>query len=52
MMENYFTDQKWMDFCLPFPKLNINLLDLGFKCGPWNFEREIVNKDNFLLRIE
>jgi hypothetical protein len=44
-----------VDGFLPsFSQININLLDLGFKCGSMEFyEREIVNKDNcFLLRIE
>jgi hypothetical protein len=48
MMENYFTDQKWMDF-LPsfFPNQLLISHDLGLNVAPWNFyEREIVNKDN------
>jgi hypothetical protein len=48
MMENYFTDQKWMDF-LPsfFPTQLLVSHDLGLNVAPWNFyEREIINKDN------
>lgn len=48
MMENYFTDQKWIDF-LPsfFPNQLLISHDLGLNVAPWNFyEREIVNKDN------
>lgn len=47
MMENYFTDQKWMDF-LPsfFPTQLLISSDLGLNVAPWNFfEREIVNID-------
>ena len=47
MMENYFTDQKWMDF-LPsfFPSQLLISTDLGLNVAPWNFfEREIVNVD-------
>lgn len=48
MMENYFTDQKWMDF-LPsfFPDQLLISRDLGLNVAPWNFyEREVVSKDN------
>lgn len=48
MMENYFTDQKWMDF-LPsfFPTQLLISHDLGLNVAPWNFyEREIINRDN------
>jgi hypothetical protein len=48
MMENYFTDQKWMDF-LPsfFPTQLLVSHDLGLNVAPWNFfEREIITKDN------
>lgn len=48
MMENYFTDQKWIDF-LPsfFPTQLLVSHDLGLNVAPWNFyEREIINEDN------
>jgi len=48
VMENYFTDQKWMDF-LPsfFPSQLLISFDLGLNLAPWNFfEREIVLEDN------
>jgi hypothetical protein len=48
MMENYFTDQKWMDF-LPsfFPTQLLISHDLGLNVAPWNFyEREIIIRDN------
>ncbi|RTY83461.1 hypothetical protein EKL97_04045 [Flavobacterium sp. LS1P28] len=48
MMENYFTDQKWMDF-LPsfFPNQLVISHDLGLNVAPWNFyEREIIDIDN------
>lgn len=48
MMENYFTDQKWMDF-LPsfFPTQLLVSHDLGLNVAPWNFyEREVINRDN------
>lgn len=48
MMENYFTDQKWMDF-LPsfFPTQLLVSHDLGLNVAPWNFyEREIVKVDS------
>jgi hypothetical protein len=51
MMENYFTDQKWMDF-LPsfFPTELFISNDLGLNVAPWNFyEREIINKDNLFF---
>ncbi|MFV8327796.1 hypothetical protein [Flavobacterium sp. ZS1P14] len=51
MMENYFTDQKWMDF-LPsfFPTQLLISHDLGLNVAPWNFyEREIINRDNSLF---
>ena len=51
MMENYFTDQKWMDF-LPsfFPTQLFVSHDLGLNVAPWNFyEREIINKDNLFF---
>ena len=51
MMENYFTDQKWMDF-LPsfFPNQLLISDDLGLNVAPWNFyEREIIKKDNSFL---
>lgn len=47
MMENYFTDQKWMDF-LPsfFPSQLLISSNLGLNVAPWNFfEREIVKND-------
>lgn len=46
-MENYFTDQKWMDF-LPslFPTQLFVSFDLGLNLAPWNFyEREVIVKD-------
>lgn len=53
MMENYFTDQKWMDF-LPsfFPEQLLISSNLGLNVAPWNFfEREIVNiKDVFFVK--
>jgi len=57
MMENYFTDQKWMDF-LPsfFPNKLLISSDLGLNLAPWNFhEREISVVDNCIFvsnRIE
>lgn len=38
MMENYFTDQKWMDF-LPsfFPEQLLISSNLGLNVAPWNF---------------
>lgn len=51
MMENYFTDQKWMDF-LPsfFPTQLLVSHDLGLNVAPWNFyEREIINNDNLFF---
>jgi len=48
VMENYFTDQKWMDF-LPcfFPTGLFISFNLGLNLAPWNFyEREIVCVDN------
>lgn len=53
MMENYFTDQKWMDF-LPsfFPTQLLISHDLGLNVAPWNFfEREIIIKDNFFFVV-
>jgi len=50
VMENYFTDQKWIDF-LPsfFPEQLYISMDLGFNVAPWNFyEREIINIDGKL----
>lgn len=46
-MENYFTDQKWMDF-LPsfFPSDLLISHDLGLNFAPWNFyERKVVSRD-------
>ncbi|WP_316849731.1 glycosyltransferase [Pedobacter agri] len=46
-MENYFTDQKWMDF-LPsfFPKELLISHDLGLNFAPWNFyEREVIDQE-------
>ena len=46
MMENYFTDQKWIDF-LPsfFPNQILISQNLGLNVAPWNFyEREIEIK--------
>lgn len=48
MMENYFTDQKWIDF-LPsfFPSQLLVSSDLGLNMAPWNFyEREILVRNN------
>jgi hypothetical protein len=48
MMENYFTDQKWIDF-LPsfFPNELLVSDDLGLNLAPWNlFEREIIFEQN------
>jgi hypothetical protein len=48
MMENYFTDQKWIDF-LPsfFPEQLFISSNLGLNVAPWNFfEREIVCVDD------
>lgn len=48
IMENYFTDQKWMDF-LPsfFPTQLLVSPDLGLNVAPWNFhEREIIKVDS------
>ncbi|WP_051584739.1 hypothetical protein [Pedobacter jeongneungensis] len=50
MMENYFTDQKWMDF-LPslFPTNLLISTDLGLNLAPWNFyEREVFQVENKL----
>lgn len=50
MMENYFTDQKWIDF-LPgfFPKEVFVSNDLGLNLAPWNFhERKIIQKNGNL----
>ena len=47
-MENYFTDQKWMDF-LPcfFPTELFISFNLGLNLAPWNFyERKITLIDN------
>jgi len=53
MMENYFTDQKWIDF-LPsfFPKEILISKDLGLNVAPWNFyERAVVKKgDSFFVK--
>jgi len=51
MMENYFTDQKWMDF-IPsfFPTQTLISDNLGLNLAPWNFyEREIIQKDGQLF---
>lgn len=48
LMENYFTDQKWMDF-IPsfFPEQALVSKDLGLNLAPWNFhEREIITEDS------
>jgi len=47
-LENYFTDQKWMDFLPTFyPTQLLISFHLGLNFAPWNFyEREIVNIDN------
>jgi len=48
IMENYFTDQKWMDF-LPsfFPTQLLVSHDLGLNVAPWNFyERKIFKVDS------
>lgn len=48
MMENYFTDQKWIDF-LPsfFPEQLLVSSHLGLNVAPWNFyERKVVEKDD------
>ena len=47
MMENYFTDQKWMDF-LPsfFPNDLLVSSNLGLNVAPWNFyERKVSERD-------
>jgi len=53
MMENYFTDQKWIDF-LPsfFPNDILISKNLGLNLAPWNFyERELFkNIDTFYVR--
>ncbi|GGA63277.1 hypothetical protein GCM10008015_00200 [Flavobacterium palustre] len=53
MMENYFTDQKWMDF-LPsfFSKELLISSNLGLNVAPWNFyEREIIYEcDEYLVK--
>lgn len=51
MMENYFTDQKWMDF-LPsfFPNDLLISHDLGLNVAPWNFfERKIISENNLFF---
>jgi hypothetical protein len=51
MMENYFTDQKWMDF-LPsfFPNQLLISEDLGLNVAPWNFyEREIITEEDLFF---
>jgi hypothetical protein len=52
MMENYFTDQKWMDF-LPsfFPTQLLVSHDLGLNVAPWNFfEREMIENNSFFIK--
>jgi hypothetical protein len=53
MMENYFTDQKWIDF-LPsfFPNQLLVSHDLGLNVAPWNFfERKVLAMDgSFFVR--
>jgi hypothetical protein len=53
MMENYFTDQKWMDF-LPsfFPNELLISSHLGLNVAPWNFyERKVFEKnESFSIR--
>jgi len=53
MMENYFTDQKWIDF-LPsfFPDQILISLNLGLNVAPWNFyERKIIeNEGAFFIK--
>lgn len=53
MMENYFTDQKWMDF-LPsfFPTQLLISKDLGLNFAPWNFyERSLVKENDGTLVV-
>ena len=47
MTENYFTDQKWIDFLPSFFPTELHIsFNLGLNVAPWNFhEREIVVKD-------
>lgn len=50
LMEQLFTDQKWMDF-LPsfFPTQLLVTSDLGLNVAPWNFyERKIEKRNNIL----
>lgn len=50
MTENYFTDQKWIDFLPSFFKNELCIsFDLGFNLAPWNFhEREVIEINNSL----
>jgi hypothetical protein len=45
MMENYFTDQKWIDF-IPsfFPNETLITNNLGLNVAPWNFHERKVEK--------
>ncbi|SES03918.1 glycosyltransferase family protein [Pedobacter rhizosphaerae] len=49
-MENFFTDQKWMDFLPSFFPNEIHISqDLGLNFAPWNFyERKLIQYDNML----
>jgi hypothetical protein len=51
MMENYFTDQKWMDFLPSFFSSQLLISDdLGLNVAPWNFyEREIITEGNLFF---
>ncbi|MRX48658.1 hypothetical protein [Pedobacter puniceum] len=54
VMENYFTDQKWMDF-LPsfFPDELLISTDLGLNVAPWNFyERQLIVEKDGRLNIK
>lgn len=53
IMENYFTDQKWIDF-LPgfFPNEVLISNDLGYNLAPWNFHERKVLVRNGQLFVE